>query len=52
MSASVSASGSMLNTVSPKNFTEFFITIMYMPTATFEPGKRPKISSGGRTVSG
>ena len=38
MSASVSASGKMLNTVSPKNFTEFCSTIMYMPTATFTPG--------------
>ena len=52
MSASVSASGSMLNTVSPKNFTLFFSTIMYMPTATFAPGCMPKIWSGGRTVSG
>ena len=42
----------MLNTVSPKNFTVFCITIMYMPTATFVPGSIPKISSGGRTVSG
>ena len=35
-----------------KNFTLFFSTIMYMPTATLTPGWRPKISSSGRTVSG
>ena len=52
MSARVSASGKMLNTVSPKNRTVFCMTIMYMPTATLAPGDSPKISSGGRTVSG
>ncbi len=52
MFASVTSSGKMLKTVSPTNLTEFCRTIMYMPTATRAPGERPKISSGGRTVSG
>ena len=47
MSASVSASGSMLNTVSPKNFTLFCSTIMYMPTATFTPGAGRRSRAAG-----
>jgi hypothetical protein len=52
MSASCSAVGSIVNTVSPKNFTEFCSTIMYMPTATDAPGASPSTCSAGRTLSG
>ena len=52
MSASVSASGSMLTVVSAKNFTSFFSTIMYMPAARLTPGRMPRICSAGRMVSG
>ena len=51
MSASVSASGSMLIVGSAKNFTESLSTIMYMPVATFTPGLSPMICSAGRIVS-
>ena len=39
MSASVSASGSMLTVVSAKNFTSFFSSIMYMPVARLDVGR-------------
>ena len=52
MSASVSASGSMLTVVSAKNITSFFSSIMYMPVARLTSGRTPMIWSAGRIVSG
>ena len=52
MSASVSASGSMLMVASAKNFTSFFSSIMYMPAARRTSGRMPRICSAGRIVSG
>ena len=52
VSASVSASGSMLTVASAKNFTSFFSSIMYMPVARRTSGRMPRICSAGRIVSG
>ena len=52
VSASVSASGSMLTVASAKNFTPFLSSIMYMPVARRTSGRMPRICSAGRMVSG